>query len=94
MCETAHTQPVYPKSATTVSGYWACTSEKYFEMYLRFLTAPAPAKKKAYNDEGKCFDLKGGLHIKLLERTWSGSPVISYKGTKLWTVREAIKIQY
>ncbi len=79
-------------SAKTVEGYAACLEKEWLDDMSAFAAKNDQANFQAYLDKGNCILLKNGLPV-----TVTGSPGLLgtqaefvYKGTKFWTVREAL----
>ena len=78
---------------TTVGGYAACTSENTYDEYI---TASIKGDDTALRYLSRsCLILKKGLHVSVLDRTWTGTVKIrAYAGNDtivLWTAMENVK---
>lgn len=79
-------------SAKTVEGYAACSKKEWLDDMSAFAARNDQAGFQAYLDAGKCVLLKSGLNVTVTQSPGllGTQAEFDYKGTKFWTVREAL----
>ncbi len=81
-------------SGTTKDGYIACRTEEHLNDIMSFVAAKDTASVEAYRSSNKCIILKGGLKVTVLDTTWTGKLQFAFQGLKMWTVMEAVDIDF
>lgn len=78
--------------STTKEGYIACLSEEYLDLIIKASISKDDGSIKAFIVTGRCFFLKGGLTVTVIDYPgmFGGTTSFMANGIKLWTVREAI----
>lgn len=84
---------LYALSATTKSGYFACTSEESFKDMTKFKIAKDYDSMQAYIQRNKCLLLKKGVAVTILDVSFSGTSQFAFQGVKFWTNTEALDIK-
>ena len=80
------------QSATTKAGYLACTSEQFLDDVIFFKQIGDRAAGEAYIRSKKCVSPQQGLEVTVLDTKESEKIQFDYKGTKFWTVTDALEL--
>ena len=80
------------QSATTKAGYLACTSEEYLDKVIYFKQIGDRAAGEAFIKTKKCVSPQKGLKVTVVETKDSEKIQFDYKGTKFWTVTDALEL--
>ena len=83
----------YALSGTTNDGYTACLKKEWLDDVMSFIVAKDMDSFQAYLDSNKCIIIKKGLRVTVIESPgmFGGTAGFVFKGTKVWTVREALE---
>jgi len=77
--------------AVTREGYVACVTEEYLDDFLKYLAADDKYSYMALLERNQCIMLKKGLRVTITDAGFTRHE-FSYRGVKLWTVAEALKV--
>lgn len=89
----ALSSPVLALPGTTDEGYVACLKRQWLDDMGAFAQAGDRGSFDAYVQQKKCVVMRAGLKVTVTDGPgmFGGQTGFIYKGTKLWTVREAIE---
>jgi len=84
---------VYALSGTTKGGHTACLKKQWLNDVIDFVAADDIDSFQAYIDSRKCIILKKGLRVTVTDSPgmFGGTVEFIFKGTRFWTVREALE---
>ena len=80
-------------AAETVGGKYACLTKGWFEDVIKFVAADDMGSLQAYLDSRKCFALKDGVKVTIIEYPgmFGGIWEVAYNGQKFFVQREGIR---
>ena len=84
----------YALTGVTKDGYMFCMSEGFLEDLTSFMADNDDENIRDYVDDKSCAYLKGGLIVTIVKSSgfFDTRVELEYKGVRIWTFREAIKI--
>ena len=84
----------YALTGVTKDGFMFCMTEGWLEDLGSFMAEEDNESIREYVADKSCAMLKGGMNVKIIRSTGFFDTRIEfeYKGLRLWTFREAIKI--
>ena len=79
--------------AETVEGKIACLNRELFDDFTKFATAKDMGSIEAYMSSGKCFQLKDGMTVTIIDYPGmlGGVWEVAYRGQKFIVQREGIR---
>lgn len=80
-------------AAETVGGKYGCLTKGWFEDIIKFVAADDMGSLQAYLDSRKCFALKDGVKVTIIEYPgmFGGVWEVAYNGQKFFVQREGIR---
>ena len=77
--------PANDSQSKTTESCFACANEQYLDDFLSFLESNDNASAHAYTNDYKCFWLKPGVPVTVLQTSSDGKILIENQGIKMWT---------
>ncbi len=81
------------QGAETVGGKFGCLTKGWYEDFIKFAAADDLGSLQAYLDSSKCFELKDGIKVTVIEYPGmlGGVWEVAYNGQKFFVQREGIR---
>src|SRR5690554_300462 len=85
--------PTQLLGAETVGGKFGCLTKGWYEDFVKFAGANDLKSLQAYLDTKKCFQLKDGMRVTIIEYPgmFGGVWEVAYNGQKFFVQREGIR---
>lgn len=89
----ALSSPALALPGTTKGGHVACIKEQWLNNMVAFVASGDRASFAAYIEQKRCVVMKSGLKVTVTDGPgmFGGKAGFIFRGTKFWTVREAIE---